>query len=96
MAKGKPAALKMAMSNTAASKKVNRLWLPTQAKFLNFNANKGSDETMSPENKIVIDDNTAEPSHSGARGSGKTVKRDGIPQINSAWAGVGTPINESL
>jgi len=86
----------MAMSNTAASRKVNRNWLPLHAKFLNFNAKSGSGETISPENRIVAENKTASPSHSGEEGRGKAVINEGIPQINNAWAGVGTPINESL
>jgi hypothetical protein len=92
MAKGNPADLKIAISNTAPIRKVNRTLLSAQVKFLNFNANSDKGETMSHENRTVMLCNVMAPNQA----SGKMAMSDGNPQIKSAWAGVGTPMNASL
>ncbi len=92
MAKGNPADLKMAMSNTAPIRKVNLTLLSDQVKFLNFNANSGMGETMSHENKMVMVSKVMPPNQE----TGKMAMSDGNPQMKSACAGVGTPMNASL
>ena len=52
--RGNPAALKKAISNTAKRRKVNLSWFSPQAKFLNFRAKRGIEETISQENKMVM------------------------------------------
>jgi len=92
MASGNPADLKITRSNTAASRKVNLILFDAHVKFLNFKANRGMDETMSHENKMVTANRGIDPNHS----AGNTVRSEGIPQIKRAWAGVGKPIKESF
>lgn len=92
MAKGNPASLKMAINNTDNKRKVNLILFPSHLKSLNFNANKGKGETISQENKNVIAIRTIPLTHP----TGNNPAREGIPQMNSEWAGVGTPIKESL
>ncbi len=92
MARGKPAALKMAINNTATNRKVNLNLFSLHAKLLNFNANRGMGETISQENNKVMTTNVAGPNQA----TGVMAIRDGIPQINKACAGVGTPMKESL
>ncbi len=92
MAKGNPADLKIAMSNTAPIRKVNLTLLSGQVKFLNFNANSAMGETMSHENRMVMVSKVMAPNQA----SGKMAMSDGNPQMKSAWAGVGKPMNASL
>ena len=92
MDKGTPASLKNSINNTDASRKVILTLLELHCKFLNFSANSGSGATINQENNIVIPINGICPNQPG----GNNFIKDGIPQINKACAGVGTPMNESF
>ena len=89
---GKAPALNSINSNTDKPRKVNLTWLLVQEKSLNFKAKSSKGATSRNENKIVIPVRTDAVNVIALIESGK--KTNAVR--NKAFAGVGTPINESV
>lgn len=89
---GNAPALKNTNSNTERARKVNLIWLCVHEKSLNFKANNSNGATNKNEKIIVMPVNTGVVKMMALIDSGKKTKE----VRNSALAGVGTPINESV
>lgn len=89
---GKAPVLKIPTSAALMMRKRNRILLSTQEKFLNFNANRLIGDTSSSEKIIVILTNPKEVKTGTRTCSGKNI--NAVRKI--AFAGVGSPMNESL
>lgn len=90
--KGKAPAFKITNRNTDRARKVNLIWLLAHEKSLNFRANNSKGATSNNENTIVIPVNTGAVKTIALIDSGK--KTSDVK--NNAFAGVGTPIKESV
>jgi len=82
----------VAINNTPIKRKVNRILFSFQPKFLNFNAKSRIGATNSNEKVTVISTSDRVSKSQGAN----DVFTIAIPDIKSAFAGVGKPLKESL
>ena len=90
--KGTASACFQPSNNTDNPIKVNFSLLSDQPKFLNLSANKSSGATNSKENRMLITARLVVEEVMKLKG----VSKNTSPVINRAFAGVGSPIKESV